>query len=88
MLLKTYYELDEWNPLSSLLDSFSIYLRRNKQIPREKKQQYLNVLRFTRKLSFLAPYDKKGLQKLKDQINNCKALAAKKWLLEKVEEME
>ena len=88
MLLKTYYELDELNPLSSLLDSYSIYLRRNKLISRELKQQYLNVLRFTRKLSSLAPYDKKGIQKLKEQINNCKALAAKKWLLEKVEELE
>ena len=85
MLLKTYYELDELEPLSSLLDSYSIYLRRNKLISREFKQQYLNVLRFTRKLSSLAPYDKPGIQKLKTQINNCKALAAKKWLLEKVE---
>jgi len=59
MLLKTYYELDEMNPLSSLLE-----------------------------LASLAPYDKKGIQKLKEQINNCKALAAKSWLLEKVAEME
>ena len=88
MLLKTYYELEEVSPLSSLLDSYSIYLRRNKLISRELKQQYLNVLRFTRKLSSLAPYDQAGLQKLKTQINNCKALAAKKWLLEKVEELE
>ena len=88
MLLKTYYELDEFEPLGSLLDSYSIYLRRNKLITRKFKQQYLNVLRFTRKLSSLAPYDKPGIQKLKTQINNCKALAAKKWLLEKVEAME
>jgi len=88
MLLKTYYELDEMSPLSSLLDSYSIYLRRNKLISKELKQQYLNVLRFTRKLASTAPYDKKGIQKLKEQINNCKALAAKSWLLEKVAELE
>lgn len=88
MLLKTYYEIDEIEPLSSLLDSYSIYLRRNKLISREFKQQYLNVLRFTRKLVSLAPYDQIGIQKLKTQINNCKALAAKKWLLEKVEALE
>ena len=63
MLLKTYYELEELNPLSSLLDSYSIYLRRNKLISRELKQQYLNVLRFTRKLASIAPYDKKGIQR-------------------------
>ncbi len=88
MLLKTYYELKELDALESLLDSYSIYLRRNKLISREVKQQLMNGIRFTRKLSSLAPYDKKGIQKLKDQINNCKALAAKKWLLEKVGEME
>lgn len=88
MLLKTYYELKELDALESLLDSYGIYLRRNKLISRNVKQQLMNGIRFTRKLSSLAPYDKKGIQKLKDQINNCKALAAKKWLLEKVAELE
>ena len=88
MLLKTYYELNELDALESLLDSYGIYLRRNKLISREVKQQLMNGIRFTRKLASLPRYDKTGIQKLKTQINNCKALAAKKWLLEKVEEME
>lgn len=88
MLLKTYYELNELDALESLLDSYGIYLRRNKLISREVKQQLMNGIRFTRKLASLAPYDKLGIQKLKTQINNCKALAAKKWLLEKVEALE
>ena len=88
MLLKTYYELKELDALESLLDSYGIYLRRNKLIAREVKQQLMNGIRFTRKLASLAPYDKPGIQKLKTQINNCKTLAAKKWLLEKVEELE
>ena len=88
MLLKTYYELNELDALESLLDSYGIYLRRNKLISREVKQQLMNGIRFTRKLASLAPYDKPGIQKLKTQINNCKALAAKKWLLEKVEMLE
>lgn len=88
MLLKTYYELKELDALESLLDSYGIYLRRNKLISREVKQQLMNGIRFTRKLASLPRYNKSGIQKLKTQINNCKALAAKKWLLEKVEEME
>lgn len=88
MLLKTYYELNELDALESLLDSYGIYLRRNKLISREVKQQLMNGIRFTRKLASLAPYDKPGIQKLKTQIKNCKALAAKKWLLEKVEALE
>jgi len=52
------------------------------------RQQYMNVLRFVKKLSGLAPYDKKGLGKVKEQINQCKALATKNWILEKVAELE
>lgn len=88
MLLKTYYELKEYRALESLMDSFRIYLHRNRVISRDVKQQYLNVLRFVKKLAYSAPYDKKNLEKIKKQINNCKALADKKWILEKVAERE
>lgn len=85
MLLKIYYELNELMALDSLIDSFSIYLRRNRLISKEMKQQYMNVLRFTKKLANMPEYDKAAAGKIKTQIENCKALAAKNWLLEKVE---
>ena len=88
MLLKTYFELKEYMALDSLLDSFRIYLRRNRLISRDVKQQYMNVLRFTKKLSNLAPHDRRSVDKIKSQIVNCKALAAKQWLLEKVADYE
>lgn len=87
ILLKTYYELKEFMVLDSLLDSFRIYLRRNRLISREVKQQYMNVLRFTKKLANLSPGDDRNKQKVREQIQHCKALAAKRWLLEKVEEV-
>lgn len=87
ILLKTYYELKEYNPLDSLIDSFRIYIRRNKIISREVKQQYLNVLRFVKKLSSTIPGDTKSIDKIKVQIDKCKALADKKWILEKVAEL-
>ncbi len=87
MLLKTYFELEEDIALDSLIDSFRIYLRRNRLISKEVRQQYLNVLRFVKKLSTIAPYDKKTIVKTKNQILNCKALADKNWILEKVEEL-
>lgn len=87
ILLKTYYELKEYNPLDSLIDSFRIYIRRNKIISREVKQQYLNLLRFVKKLSGTIPGDKKALDKIREQIAKCKALAGKKWILEKVAEL-
>ena len=86
MLLKTYYELKETMALDSLIDSFSIYLRRNRLISKEVKQQYMNVLRFTKKLVNIPEFNKSAVEKIEVQINNCKALAAKNWLLEKVKE--
>ncbi|MFK7809178.1 MAG: hypothetical protein AB8F74_15350 [Saprospiraceae bacterium] len=88
MLLKTYYELKEVNALDSLIDSFRIYLHRNKMISRDVRQQYMNVLRFVRKLPMEKTYDKALVEKLAQQIGNCKALAAKQWLLEKVEALK
>lgn len=87
ILLETYYELGEFKALDSLTDSFRIYIRRNKIISREVKQQYLNLLRFVKKLSSTIPGDKKALDKIRAQIDKCKALAGKKWVLEKVAEL-
>ncbi|MCI5080895.1 MAG: hypothetical protein MRY78_04345 [Saprospiraceae bacterium] len=88
MLLKTYYELDEYIALDSLIDSFRIYLRRNRKISKEVKQQYMNVLRFVKKLSNLDPYDKEAIVKVRNQVEACKALASKKWILQKIEVLQ
>lgn len=88
MLLRTYFELKEYLALDSLIDSFRIYLRRNRTISRDIKQQYLNVLRFVKKLSNLDTYDAAMVKKVKKQITECKNLAAKAWFLKKIEELE
>lgn len=88
LLLLTYFEMGEFLALDSLLDSFRIYLRRNRQISREVKQQYLNVIRFTRKLSRVNPGDEKRLLKIEEQVQNCKTLAARQWLQEKIAELK
>ena len=87
MLLKTYYELREYLALDSLIDSFRIYLRRNSRISREVKQQYMNILRFVKKLSNIKGHDQAVVEKIKAQVEECKALASKKWILEKIEEL-
>ncbi|MBK8703791.1 MAG: hypothetical protein IPN33_09275 [Saprospiraceae bacterium] len=87
MLLKTYYELNEYIALDSLIDSFRVYLQRNQTISRGVKYQYLNVLRFVKLLSNTMPRDKPRLDKIRAQINACEALADKAWILEKLEEL-
>ena len=88
MLLRTYFELGEFLALDSLVESFRIYLRRKKDISRDVRQQYMNVLRFVRRLSRLDSRDKAAIGKVKTEALACDALAAKKWVLEKIEELE
>lgn len=87
MLLKTYYELNEYLALDSLIDSFRVYLRRNQTISKEVRQQYLNVLRFIKKLSNVHPGDQAAAAKIENQIQECKNLADKGWIVQKVAEL-
>ncbi len=81
MMVKTYYELDEYNALESLLDSFRIYLLRKKEITSTHRRQYLNMVRFVQKIIRLMPGDKKAKENLRKKIQESKAIAEKSWLL-------
>ncbi len=48
MLLKSYFELGEYNALDSLLDSFSRYIHRQKDLGYHR-ENYLNLIRFVKK---------------------------------------
>ncbi len=88
LLLKTYYELSEFLALDSLVDSFRMYLRRNQTISKEVRQQYLNVLRFIKKMSNVRPGDLAAVAKIEQQIQGCKNLADKGWIVQKAEELK
>ncbi len=89
MLLSTYYETDEIEPLYSLMDSFRTYLNRHKDLSPSKRKPYLNFIRLTKKLSKLMPGDSKGLNKLKQEIELEKGnVSSLSWLKEKITELE
>jgi len=88
ILLKTYYEMGEFLPLDSLIQSFRAYLRRNRVISKEVREQYLNFLRLLKRLSYIDPYKKDKLDKLEQDIVNCVSVASKKWLMEKVRSLK
>jgi hypothetical protein len=88
ILLKTYYETDEFLPLDSLIQSFRAYLRRNRVISKDVRDQYLNFLRFLKKLSYLDPYHKDKMEKLRKDIQDCNSVAQRSWLLEKINELK
>jgi hypothetical protein len=84
MLLKMYYELDEFNALDSLLESMRVYMRRKKVIGYHKAN-FKNVIHLSRKLANLNPYDDKQTRQLREEIENANPLTEKKWLLGQLE---
>lgn len=88
MLLATYYETEEIDPLYFLMESFRVFLNRHKDIPEYRRKQYKNLIKFTKKLTKLMPGDAKALTKLKEEIETTKNIASIKWLKEKIAELE
>lgn len=86
-LLKTYYELGEWQPLYSLKDSFRILLRRKKLITPQQKANYNNLLKFSIRLFKIDVKDAPKLRALKCEIELASNVADKSWLMEKVNDI-
>lgn len=88
ILLATYFETDEIEPLYSLFESFRVYLNRNKIITDNSRKNYKNLIKFTKKLTKLTPGDNTALKKIKEEIDQTKNIASKKWLKEKIAELQ
>lgn len=86
-LLKIYFELDQTEPLFSIMESFRVYLTRHKEIPLPKRRNYFNLIKFTKKLINIMPKDKKKLDKVKLEIEKTES-AIDPWILEKIKEKE
>ena len=84
ILLRIYYERGYGEALESHLDSFMSYLRRQKNIGYQR-DNYLNLIRFTRKLLRTDDSDRAGKAALREEIGQTAALAERAWLLEQLE---
>lgn len=80
MLLRSYYELGEWTALDSLLQSFSAYLRRQKNLGYHR-QTNEKLLYFTKKLMELRHRDSKGRAQLRSELEQTPDVAERAWLL-------
>lgn len=81
LLMKVYYQLDEYDVLESFINSFKVFLRR-KDILAYHQEIYKNFIRMMQKLVNLPPFNKKGKEKLRKKIEGTQKLLEKKWLLE------
>lgn len=84
LLLKVYYALDEIQLLEGLLNRFSTFLSRKKELAYHKNN-YNNIIRFTRRLVAINPYSEKAKNKLRQEINNTPLLTERVWLLEQLD---
>ena len=85
MLLKLYYELNEVEALYSLVDSFRVFIRRNKLISDGMKSAYLSLIKFTKQLIKIQGKEAEKLHALEEQIKTTKQLAGRSWIISKVE---
>ncbi|MCB0587886.1 MAG: hypothetical protein KDD06_21515 [Phaeodactylibacter sp.] len=83
MLLRIYYELGEYDALDSLLDSFSTYLRRKKELGYHR-EHYTNLIYYVRRLLNIGRHDKTERQILYQEVAQKKAVAERDWLLKQL----
>jgi len=84
LLLRIYYELEEYDTLTSLLDSMRVYLNR-KEVLGYHKDLYKNIITVTFKLLALQDYDKASKETLRKQILEIKTINTREWFLEQLE---
>ena len=83
LLLKIYYELDEFDLLQSHLDAFSSYLRRKDGLGYHRTN-YRNLIRYTNRLLSLNFMDRSAVLAFKENVKNEEILTEKTWLLQQV----
>ncbi len=92
LLLKAYYESNEFEPLYSLLDSFKIYLKRNKLVSKYQFTVHMNLVRMTMRLAKVKSMlhisrketIRKELDKLKKKIDATPEITNLNWLMEMI----
>ena len=88
-ILTCYYELDDYEPLDSLIKSFKVYLRRKRNVSKARKDSFYNfitALDHLMKASERSDY--KRILKAKEVIAKNPSTRNQDWLYEKIEELE
>ena len=81
--LKIYYELNEIDPLESLLESLRVYLQRSKDLA-YRKAHYSNIISFTKRLLQLSAMSKTEKETFRKQVNETVVLGEKEWFLKQI----
>jgi hypothetical protein len=88
MLMATYYEMDELEPLYSMLDSFKVYLnRKQNRIPDNFRVLYTNLIKYIKQLLSIRPGDQARIDKFVADVRKTGSVASINWLLEKANDL-
>jgi len=81
MLVKIYFETKEYEALVGLLNTFKVYLFRQKKIGYHK-ERYKNIIKYSEKLYAYVAASNSKRKKLRDEIEQVTDLPDKDWFLE------
>lgn len=82
--MKIFYETDEWETLDAHLQSMQTFIRRQR-IFGYHKTNYLNIVKYTKKLINHRPNDRTEQQKLIEKIKNEPFFTEREWFLEQLQ---
>ncbi len=93
LLLRTYYELDEYEALNALVESFRQYLHRNRLMADVRRGGYYHLFRFTRRAASIrasfgyTPQSKtkQAIERLRREMDKAEAIFNRSWLEEKLD---
>lgn len=88
LLLKTYYQLNNFESALSLINSFKIFLKRDKKISEYQNITYSNFLKIALQLVQFQLGYKRDINKVDLKLKNTQQIADSTWLQEKVNELK
>lgn len=87
LMLKLYFELQEWGAFTSLTAAFRQMVSSKKQLSTTKKKSYRNFIKYITKLyrlKLIPTYRPVTLERLQAEINNSQFVSDRQWLLEQL----
>jgi hypothetical protein len=89
LIAKSYYELNETEPLLYFIDSTRHYIAGNPQVTELRRVYYFSFLKYIKKIVFIREKkDFEKIQSVRNEIEKNNEISNKKWLLEKLDEVE
>ena len=87
LLCKTYYELSEFMALNANLESFRVFVLREKQLSEYNNLSYKNFINVLKRLIRCKEKKKKTADNLLTEMSSMEPLVHQQWLLEKIQEL-